>query len=310
MAVRRRKAARRRSASSGNGLPGWAWLLTGAVLALGVVVLAPRYFKSDGVDGFFRAPSDTVPQPPISTLEHPVPPPAPEATPVPADVPAAAGRGAERSAADTQPPPAAPPTEPDYDFYTILPEQETVTSAGAADAAEPAAARTETAPVHPAVAVASSTPPAPSPPASPAERPAASPAALPRPPASATRTPATAPAASAARPAAERATPAAAAASTPSAATASARTASATTPTGSGQRTLLQAGAFRAAGDAEALKARIALLGLQARVEPGSVDGQTVYRVRLGPYANARELTAARQRLDEDGLPSREVRGQ
>jgi len=72
----------------------------------------------------------------------------------------------------------------------------------------------------------------------------------------------------------------------------------------------LQAGAFRAAGDAEALKARIALLGLQARVEPGSVDGQTVYRVRLGPYANARDLAAARQRLDNDGLPSREIRGQ
>jgi len=290
MAIRRRKAARRRSAGGRNGLPGWAWLLTGALLALGVVVLAPGYFKSDGVDGFFRASPDAVPQPPISTLEHSVPPPATGATPLPADVPAA----------DTQPPPAAPPVEPDYDFYTILPEQETVTSTGAADAAELA----EAAPVRPAAA---STPPAASPPARPAappaERPAASPAALPRPPASATRTPTTAPAASAARPAAEHATPAAAADSTTSAATA-------TAPTGSGQRTVLQAGAFRAAGDAEALKARIALLGLQARVEAGSVDGQAVYRVRLGPYANARDLATARQRLDNDGLPSREIRGQ
>ena len=42
-----------------------------------------------------------------------------------------------------------------------------------------------------------------------------------------------------------------------------------------GARYLLQAGAFAASGDAEALKAKIAFLGLGARVESGEVQGKT-----------------------------------
>src|SRR3546814_3517839 len=59
-------------------------------------------------------------------------------------------------------------------------------------------------------------------------------------------------------------------------------------------RYILQAGAFGASGDAEAVKARIALLGLNARVESAVIKGKTVYRVRLGPYGNATELASAK----------------
>lgn len=67
---------------------------------------------------------------------------------------------------------------------------------------------------------------------------------------------------------------------------------------------ILQAGAFGASGDAEALKARIALLGLNARVESASIGGKTVYRVRMGPYGTATELASAKGKLADGGLPA------
>ena len=67
---------------------------------------------------------------------------------------------------------------------------------------------------------------------------------------------------------------------------------------------LLQAGAFGASGDAEAVKAKIALLGLNARVESASIGGKTVYRVRMGPYGSASELATAKGKLADGGLPA------
>jgi len=67
---------------------------------------------------------------------------------------------------------------------------------------------------------------------------------------------------------------------------------------------ILQAGAFGASGDAEAVKARIALLGLGARVESAQISGKTVYRVRMGPYATASELAEAKRKLAGGGLPA------
>jgi cell division protein FtsN len=65
---------------------------------------------------------------------------------------------------------------------------------------------------------------------------------------------------------------------------------------------ILQAGAFGASGDAEAVKARIALLGLSARVESASINDKTVYRVRMGPYGTASELAEAKRKLANGGL--------
>ena len=47
-------------------------------------------------------------------------------------------------------------------------------------------------------------------------------------------------------------------------------------------RFLLQAGAFRTPDDADSMRARLALLGFDARVFPREQDGTTLYRVRLG----------------------------
>lgn len=75
-------------------------------------------------------------------------------------------------------------------------------------------------------------------------------------------------------------------------------------------RYLIQAGAFRSSADAEALKARIALTGELARVESAQVAGSTLYRVRLGPYANASALAAAKKTLGDNGIEAAAIRAQ
>lgn len=73
-------------------------------------------------------------------------------------------------------------------------------------------------------------------------------------------------------------------------------------PAAPGMRYLLQTGSFRAAGDADAMKARLALLGLRAQVVPVNINDARWHRVRLGPYASARELDDARRELEANGI--------
>ncbi|MEO6366214.1 MAG: SPOR domain-containing protein [Luteimonas sp.] len=100
--------------------------------------------------------------------------------------------------------------------------------------------------------------------------------------------------------------PATASRGTATATTATTPTAAAST---SGEaRYILQAGAFGASGDAEQLKARIALIGLGARVESASINGKTMYRVRMGPYGTASELAEAKAKLGSNGLPAMAIK--
>ena len=73
-------------------------------------------------------------------------------------------------------------------------------------------------------------------------------------------------------------------------------------------RYILQAGAFGGSGDAETVKAKIAMLGLNARVESAQISGKTVYRVRMGPYGSASELADAKAKLASGGLPAMAVK--
>lgn len=95
---------------------------------------------------------------------------------------------------------------------------------------------------------------------------------------------------------------------TPASATTTTTTAS--NPAANDARYLLQAGAFGASGDAEATKAKIALLGLSARVESAQINGKTVYRVRMGPYGTASELAEAKQKLANGNLPAMAIKAQ
>ena len=66
---------------------------------------------------------------------------------------------------------------------------------------------------------------------------------------------------------------------------------------------VLQAGSFRHAGDAESMRARLALIGIEAAVQTVSIDGQaTWHRVRVGPYTELRALNRARIRLRENQI--------
>ncbi|HLS55556.1 MAG TPA: SPOR domain-containing protein [Zeimonas sp.] len=71
---------------------------------------------------------------------------------------------------------------------------------------------------------------------------------------------------------------------------------------------LLQAGAFRASSDAEAMKAKLALIGFEARILTADVNGQAMYRVRIGPYAQLDAMNRARARLAENGIEASVVR--
>jgi len=73
-------------------------------------------------------------------------------------------------------------------------------------------------------------------------------------------------------------------------------------------RYLIQAGAFRGSTEAEALKAQIAMTGEIARVEVAEIKGNTVYRVRMGPYPNASALAAAKQALASHGITAQAIK--
>jgi len=66
---------------------------------------------------------------------------------------------------------------------------------------------------------------------------------------------------------------------------------------------LLQVGSFRRHEDADALKASLALLGLEAAIQTVSINGEeTWHRVRLGPFTERDALNNARARLAEHDL--------
>ena len=65
----------------------------------------------------------------------------------------------------------------------------------------------------------------------------------------------------------------------------------------------LQAGAFQNAPDADNLKARLALLGIEASIQTTTMPDKSVWhRVRIGPYSSVEELTRARDTLIQNGV--------
>ena len=169
---------------------------------------------------------------------------------------------------------AAPAAKLRYDFYTILPEMEIAMPLG--DEPETPAPLPET-----------SSPPAPAAQAEPADTEPDTPAlaALEAAvePAEPDELP-SAPVVEASAPAAPAPEPVAAAVE-------------------SGGTYVLQVGSFRNAGDAERRRATLALLGLEARVQTVTIDGEaTWHRVQVGPYDQLGALNDARVRLRENDI--------
>jgi len=72
----------------------------------------------------------------------------------------------------------------------------------------------------------------------------------------------------------------------------------------------VQVGAFRTPEDAEQQRAKISLMGLEAKVTEREQSGRTVFRVRLGPFDRKDDAEKAKERLDGSGVETALVRVQ
>lgn len=70
----------------------------------------------------------------------------------------------------------------------------------------------------------------------------------------------------------------------------------------------VQVGAFRSQADADAQRAKLGLIGQQARVSEREQNGRPVYRVRIGPMAQRSEAEALKQQLASTGIDAALVR--
>lgn len=69
------------------------------------------------------------------------------------------------------------------------------------------------------------------------------------------------------------------------------------------ERIYLQIGSFENPAEADNLKARLALAGIEASAQRTKLpDGRVVHRVRVGPFANPEQMNPMRARLAESGF--------
>ena len=64
----------------------------------------------------------------------------------------------------------------------------------------------------------------------------------------------------------------------------------------------LQVGAFTKRADADAQKANLAIQGIQAQLSEVMSDGNTLWRVRVGPYNSVEESNSVRDKLSGIGI--------
>ena len=62
-------------------------------------------------------------------------------------------------------------------------------------------------------------------------------------------------------------------------------------------RYVLQAGSFSAQADAEQMRANLALLGIESRIQKVAIDADEYHRVRIGPTSDLDALNGVRARL-------------
>ena len=64
----------------------------------------------------------------------------------------------------------------------------------------------------------------------------------------------------------------------------------------------VQAGSFRDTTEAERHKAKLALLGIESRIEKAKVDTLVWYRVKIGPYDNPSSVSTIKDLLQKNGI--------
>ena len=70
----------------------------------------------------------------------------------------------------------------------------------------------------------------------------------------------------------------------------------------------VQAGAYARLDDAEAQRAKLAMLGQSAKVLEREQSGRSVYRVRVGPFDERTDAETTQSKLGEAGVESNLVR--
>ena len=65
---------------------------------------------------------------------------------------------------------------------------------------------------------------------------------------------------------------------------------------------IMQAGSFKTFKEAEQLRAKLASMGINSKVQKGKVGIVNWYRVKMGPYAQADSINAIRARLRKNGI--------
>jgi len=72
----------------------------------------------------------------------------------------------------------------------------------------------------------------------------------------------------------------------------------------------VQAGAFKSAADADAQKAKLSMMGIEAKVSEREQAGRAIFRVRSGPFDDKDQAEKIKARLDASGMDAALVRVQ
>ncbi len=72
----------------------------------------------------------------------------------------------------------------------------------------------------------------------------------------------------------------------------------------------VQAGAFRTPEDAEAQRAKLSLMGIEAKVTEREQSGRQVFRVRVGPFDKKEDADRQKEKLEAGGVETALVRVQ
>jgi cell division protein FtsN len=72
----------------------------------------------------------------------------------------------------------------------------------------------------------------------------------------------------------------------------------------------VQAGAFKSAAEADAQKAKLSMMGIEAKVSEREQAGRAIFRVRSGPFDDKDQAEKIKARLDANGMDAALVRVQ
>lgn len=70
----------------------------------------------------------------------------------------------------------------------------------------------------------------------------------------------------------------------------------------------LQAGAFREQADAESIRAKLALMDVEAKISERQSETGVLYRVRVGPFSQIEAMNRVRGKLSDNGVDAAVVR--